>query len=69
MKKETYLENILKRLIDDSLDTLMYHPCNSDWEFSIKTYEETMEKLFDLIIEEKPDMPFTFIRDYLKWTN
>jgi hypothetical protein len=32
----------------------------------MKTYEETTEKLFELIIEEKPDMPFTFIRDYLK---
>lgn len=69
MEKETYLENILKKFIDDSLDSLMYNPCNSDWEFSMKTYEETMEKLFELIIEEKPDMPFTFIKNYLKWTN
>lgn len=69
MKKETYLENILKWFINDSLDSLDYNPCNSDWEFSIKTYEETIEKLFDLIIDEKPEMPFTFIRDYLKWTN
>ena len=65
MSKETYLENILKKFIDDSLDSLDYNPCNSDWEFSIKTYEKTIEVLFELILDEKPDMPFTFIRDYL----
>ena len=66
MEKEKYLENILRKFIDDSLDSLMYNPCNSDWEFSIKTYEQTIENLTQAILDEKPEMPFTYIRDYIK---
>ena len=68
MEKETYLKDIiLKSLVNDILDNLDYNPCNSDWEFSTKDYEKTIETLLELILEEQPIMPFTFIRDYLKW--
>lgn len=66
MEKEKYLENILNMFIESSLETLDYNPCNSDWEFSEKTYLKTIESIKEMILDEQPEMPFTYIRDYLK---
>ena len=66
MNNLEYLENHLRNSIQDLLDKYKYYPANSDWEFSENTYYNTLNDIFEAVLEEKPDIIWVYVRDYLK---
>ena len=64
------MENINKHIVElyisDVLETLNFYVWNRDWEFSEKQWAEVIEEIYDAIQDDKPEIPFTYIKEYVE---